>query len=155
MSRLMAEGHATLRQPSLLPLVDLPIHVDRDRETLDLSDTQICVAPPVDGDERARQVRWCVDGSLLPDEMILVFGRPLDWVGRTLRKDRTLKLVENVFPQPFTLTRHAPHQLSGIPRIAFPPGIDTVGWAYAAVLVRGDDTPWIRSALLRLVRDCP
>ncbi|HKK70397.1 MAG TPA: hypothetical protein VKA86_04210 [Candidatus Krumholzibacteria bacterium] len=149
MIREMAEAV----RPAPLPVVDIRIRVHRDGRRVQVEDAEIHVpAEARRADDRPR-VRWCLDGDLLADELVLVHGRPLDWTGPSLRRVRGLRLVEGAFPQPFLLTRQQPRVLSGPVRDVFPDDVGEVGWSFGAVLVRGDDTPWVGSSLLRLVRD--
>ncbi len=143
-------GALEAAQPQPLPMVDLPVRIRRDRGRIELEERVLPVREPL---ERSPRLRWCIEGTLLPDEMVLLIERPLDWTGPVSRLVRGLPLVEGAFPVPVALTRQCPELLGGHPRVAFPPGVAEVGWGYAAVLIRGDDTPWIRSGVLRLRRD--
>ena len=142
--------------PERLPTVDVTVHVRRDRQTIEVDDAELVL----EARQRFRpdhalalsQIRWSLEGRLLPDEIVLIFGRSLDWTGPLARTARGLTLVEDVFPHPFSLSRNRPWVLSGPPRVPFPRDVDVVGWSYGAVLVRGDDAPWTGSSVLRLVR---
>ncbi len=151
MIREMAEAV----RPAPLPVVDVHIRVHRDRRRIQIDEAEVHVpAAAPRADDRPR-VRWCVEGDLLADELVLVHGRPLDWSGTELRRRRGLPLVEGVFPQPFLLDRQQTRLISGPVRVVFPPDVDVVGWNFGAVLVRGEDTPWVGSSILRLIRDRP
>lgn len=143
-------------RPAHAPALDVPIRVRRDRQSLEIDRAELMI------DEHGRfgpdpvvttpQVRWSLDGSLLPDEVVLIFGRSLDWTGPWSRLARDLPLIEDVFPHPYSLSQHRPIVLSGAPRIRFPRGQKTVGWSFGAILVRGDDSPWVGGSVLRLTR---
>lgn len=143
-------------RPGHVPTLDAPIRIRRDRQTLEIDELELHVDPRgrfgPDVAAQTPQVRWTLDGSLMTDEIVLIFGRSLDWTGPISQRARQLTLVEDVFPQPFALSRSRPWMLSGPPRVPFPQGVDTVGWSFGAVLVRGDDTPWIGRSVLRLIR---
>lgn len=147
---MYGELHAA--QPQPLEILDLPIRVRRDLESLEIQEAELVVPAHPERAAGPRQLRWHVDGSLLPDEMLLVFERTLDWTGPVSRMMQGLPLVQGVFPQPFVLTRARAEAVSGLPRVHFPPEHPCVGWGFAAVLVRGEDSPWIRSSVLRLRR---
>jgi len=150
---MFGDSSSALRHEHV-PAIDVAIRVRRDRQSLEIESTEIQL------DERLRlgpdavvaspQIRWGLDGSLLADEIVLIFGRSLDWTGPVARRVRGLHLVEDLFAHPFCLTRNRPMVLSGPLKVRFPPGVDTLGWNFGAVLVRGGDTPWVGDAVLRL-----
>lgn len=144
-------------RPERLSTIDVAVHVRRDRQTIEIPE----VIVPVDarqrfGDDPAvppgPRIRWSIEGRLLPDEVVLIFGRSLQWTGPVSRHAHGITLIENVFPHPYSLTRDRPQVLTDPLRVAFPRGADTVGWTCGTVLVRGDDTPWTGSSVLRLTR---
>jgi hypothetical protein len=140
-------------RPAPMPTVDVRIRVHRDGRRIQIDEAEIRVPAAARRADEHPRVRWCVEGDLLADELVLVHGRPLDWTGTELRRVRGLQLVEGVFPQPFLLNRQQTRLISGPVRVAFPPDVDEVGWNFGAVLVRGEDTPWVGSSILRLIRD--
>lgn len=144
-------------RPERLSTIDVAICVRRDRQTIEIPEAIV----PVDARQRfgddpalphAARIRWSIDGRLLPDEVVLIFGRSLQWTGPTSRRGHDLTLIEDVFPHPYSLTRDRPQVLTDPLRVNFPRGVDTVGWTCGAVLVRGDDTPWTGASVLRLMR---
>ncbi|RKZ13861.1 hypothetical protein DRQ53_06295 [bacterium] len=138
-------------QPRLLPALDLPVRVLRDEGRLELAAGEIVVGPHRPDDPRPRVVQWRVDGGLMPDEMILIFGRPLDWTGPVCDEEPSLPLVEDCLGGPFILTRQKPLIRSPEPVIGAG-GDARVGWCYGAVLLRGEDRPWYTQSILRLTR---
>ena len=140
-------------RPARLPTCDVPIRVRRDRSKLLVAEAEIHVVPAPRLDDCCGHVRWNVVDPLLPDETILIYGRSIEWTGPVSKHSRGLKLVENLFPQPIMLSRDRPRLLTGPVHVAFPPDLEQVGWNFGAVLVRGDDPPWVTSAILRIVRD--
>lgn len=142
--------------PKLLPALDLPVLVLRDEGRLKLRTGELYVGPGPADDPRPRVVQWRIDGGLMPDEMVLIFGRPLDWTGPVCTEDPKIPLVENCLGGPLLLTRKVPLVRSGEVRLptAAPPG-PRLGWCYGAVLLRGEDRPWYAQSLLTLLRTGP
>lgn len=150
----MIRDTSSALRPEHAPAIDISIHVRRDRQTLEVENTEIQLDARLrlgpDAIVPSPQIRWGLDGSLLGDEIVLVFGRSLDWTGPVARRIRGLHLIEDLFPHPFCLTRKRSMVLSGPLNVRFPHGVDTLGWNFGVVLVRGDDTPWVGDAVLRL-----
>jgi hypothetical protein len=90
----------------------------------------------------------------MPDEMILVFGRPLDWTGPKCTEDPSLALVENCLGGPLILTRRTP--IARSPEPVVPPSLrqthGKLGWCFGAVFLRGQDSPWYAQSLLTISR---
>jgi hypothetical protein len=146
--------NAPARQP--LPALVLPIRVLRESGRLELGTGEIFVGSYSPGDPRPRIVEWRVEGGLMPDEMILIFGRPLDWTGPKCTEDPTLTLVEDVLGGPVMLSRRNPVERSAEPVV--PAGAaagNRLGWCYGAVLLRGEDRPWYAQSLLTISRVRP
>ena len=137
----------------VLPALDLPIRVLRNENRLELGSGEIFVGPFSPGDLRPRVVQWRVDGGLMPDEMVLIFGRPLDWTGPVCDEDPGLPLVEECLGGPLILTRRNPFVRSREPVVERlkTPG-KRLGWCFGAVLLRGDDSPWYAQSLLTISR---
>jgi hypothetical protein len=97
-------------------------------------------------------VEWRVVGGLMPDEMILVFGRPLDWTGPKCTEDPSLALVEGCLGGPLILTRRDPVARSQEPVLpsSFQRGHEKLGWCFGAVFLRGRDNPWYAQSLLTI-----
>lgn len=146
-------------RPERLSTLDVPIRVRRDRQAIEIDDVELHIDARArfgaDPEIRESQIRWVLDGDLLPDEIVLIFGCSLDWSGPARSRQPRLPLVEDVFSHPFALCRTRPWMLSGPPRVPFPRGVDVVGWKFGVVLVRGEDTPWTGGSVLRLVRAAP
>ena len=148
---MIRESHEATR-PARLPCVDVPIQIRRDRGRLAIAEVEV----PVDPRASARtpwQVRFVLDGELLGDELILVYEQAIDCSGPHARRMGGLILVEDVFEHPFVLSRRRPACWSGPPNVRFPRGVDAVGWCFGALLVRGDDRPYVGSSLLHFVRE--
>ena len=143
-------GDSPARQP--LPALELPVRVLRDEHRLELGRGEIFVGPLEPGDPRPRVVEWHVVGGLMPDEMILVFGRPLDWTGPKCNEDPSLNLIENCLGGPLILTRRDPVARS--PEPVLPHALTSVqtrlGWCFGAVFLRGEDRPWYAQSLLTI-----
>ncbi len=136
-----------------LPALDLPIRVLRNENRLELGTGEIFVGPFTPGDPRPRVVQWRVDGGLMPDEMVLIFGRPLDWTGPVCDEDHSLPLVEECLGGPLILTRRSPVVRSPEPIVErFRARGERLGWCFGAVLLRGDDSPWYAQSLLTISR---
>ena len=140
-------------QPNPLPALDLPIRVLRDEGRLELRRGDLFVGPAGPADRRPRVVGWRVEEGLMRDEMILVFGRPLDWTGPLCEEEPGLPLVEHGLGGPFVLTRRRPVARSIVPPpTLFPDPAQRVGWCFGAVLLRGEDNPWYAQSRLTLHR---
>ncbi len=139
--------------PQTLPALDLPIRVLRNENRLELGTGEIFVGHFTLGDLRPRVVQWRVDGGLMPDEMVLIFGRPLDWTGPVCDEDPGLPLVEECLGGPLILTRRSPVVRSREPMVERlqAPG-ERLGWCFGAVLLRGEDSPWYAQSLLTISR---
>lgn len=135
----------------MLPALDLPVRVLRSESRLELGSGEIFVGPFTAGDPRPRVVQWRVDGGLMPDEMILIFGRPLDWTGPVCDEDPSLPLVEECLGGPLILTRRRPlvHSQEPVVEQLLAHG-ERVGWCFGAVLLRGDDSPWYAQSLVTI-----
>lgn len=148
-------GDSPARQQ--LPALELPVRVLREEGRLELGRGEIFVGPLAPADARPRVVEWRVVGGLMPDEMILVFGRPLDWTGPKCTEDPTLTLVEHCLGGPLILTRRDPVARS--PEPVLPPSIQRggprLGWCFGAVFLRGEDSPWYAQSLLTISRAGP
>lgn len=139
--------------PALLPALDLPVQVLREERRLRLGSGELVLGPVRPGDPRPRVARWTVQGGLMPDEMVLIFGRPLDWTGPVCDQDPGLPLVENCLGGPFILTRKKLVICSPEPELPEPlPHVTRFGWCYGAVLLRGEDSPWYAQSMLTLNR---
>ena len=140
----------------MLPALDLPVRVLRDEGRLELGSGEIFVGPFKSGDPRPRVVEWRVDGGLMPDEMVLIFGRPLDWTGPNCTEDPSLTLVEDCLGGPMILSRRNPVARSPEPVVGqkVQAGL-RLGWCYGAVLLRGEDRPWYAQSLLTISRVGP
>jgi hypothetical protein len=138
--------------PGKLPALDLPIHILRQEGRLELGTGEIFVGPLNPSDPRPRVVEWRVEGGLMPDEMVLVFGRPLDWTGPVCEEDPNLPLVESCFDGgPIALTRRHPVARTGEPRTGVFDGAGSrIGWCFGVVLLRGEDSPWYAQSRLTL-----
>jgi hypothetical protein len=140
----------------MLPALDLPVRVLRSESRLELGTGEIFVGPYAPGDPRPRVVQWRVDGGLMADEMILIFGRPLDWTGPVCDRDPELPLVEDALGGPLMLTRRHPVARSPEPVVEQLEGTgERLGWCFGAVLLRGDDTPWYAQSILSIRRARP
>jgi hypothetical protein len=148
-------GEAPRRQK--LPALELPVRVLRDQGRLELGRGEIFVGHFAASDPRPRIVEWRVVGGLMPDEMILVFGRPLDWTGPQCTEDPSLTLVEGCLGGPLILTRRQPVARSAEPVVpsSVQPGTSRFGWCFGAVLLRGEDSPWYAQSLLTISRTGP
>jgi hypothetical protein len=136
-----------------LPALDLPIRVLRNENRLELGSGEIFVGLFTAGDPRPRVVQWRIDGGLMPDEMVLVFGRPLDWTGPVCDEDPSLPLVEECLGGPLILTRRNPLARSREPMVEkLKARSERLGWCFGAVLLRGDDSPWYAQSLLTISR---
>ena len=137
----------------ILPALDLPIRVLRKENRLELGSGEIFVGPFTIGDPRPRVVQWRVDGGLMPDEMVLIFGRPLDWTGPVCDEDPSLPLVEECLGGPLILTRHRPVARSLEPAVErLKARGERLGWCFGAVLLRGEDSPWYAQSVLTISR---
>lgn len=142
--------------PRMLPALDLPIRVLRSEARLQLGHGELFVGPAAPSDPRPRVVQWRVEGGLMPDEMILVFGRPRDWTGPVCEEDPRLPLVEDTLGGPLVLTRRSPVARSSEPSLALLSGLGPrVGWCFGVVLLRGEDSPWYAQSRLILHRVGP
>ena len=136
-----------------LPALDLPVRVLRAESRLELGAGEIFVGPFSVDDPRPRVVQWRADGGLMPDEMILIFGRPLDWTGPVCDENPALPLVENCLGGPLILTRRQPVVRSQEPVVErLQAQGDRLGWCFGAVLLRGDDNPWYAQSLHTISR---
>jgi hypothetical protein len=130
------------------------IQIDRANERLWAEDADIHfrgIDKPLPGD-RPQQIRWVVEDGLLPDEVLVIFGKPLDWNGPQAPGPNTLTLVETPFCSTLTMSRSRTEILSGPPVFEFPHGAIAVGWFYGIVLIRGEDTPIVVDPLVRIHR---
>lgn len=139
-------------QPAPLPTFELAIRVRRDLHRLEVGEAEIVFGHWRLDEKRPRQVRWLVHGGLLPDELVIIFGKPLDWSQPNRGGDPAMPLVEDIFSAPFVLNRRGNQVTSGVPRFDYPEGPEVVAWNYGVVLIRGHDTPWITDSLLRIRR---
>lgn len=140
--------------PTSHPAMDVRIQIDRTHETLRVPDAEIHYrgphhAPPP---HLAQQLHWVVADGLLPDELLIIFGKPLDWSGPNGPAPESLPLVESPFCAPYTMSRARTEVWSGIPDFEFPSGVDAVGWLYGIVLIRGHDTPLLVDPMVRIQR---
>lgn len=138
---------------ALLPALDLPIRVRRHQSRLELARGDLYVGALPPDDPRPRLVQWRVDGGLMMDEMLIVFGRPRDWTGPVCEDEPGLPLVEDGLGGPVVLTRRRPLVRSALPDASiFSEGIYRVGWCFGVVLLRGEDSPWYAQSRLTLHR---
>jgi hypothetical protein len=139
-------------QPGTLPAAEIVVEINRDTGRILARKAQIRCA----SDERAldahQQVCWTMRSGLLPDELVLIFGKPLDWSGPVGPGPERLPLVENPFCGPFALCRGRSRVWSGRPRLEFPPNTHAVAWMYGIILVRGQDTPVMGDSHVEIVR---
>lgn len=137
-----------------LHALQLPVRVLREERRLELGRGEIFVGPLGPDDPRPRVVEWHVVGGLMPDEMILVFGRPLDWTGPKCNEEPSLTLVEDCLGGPLILTRRDPVARSPEPALpsSMASGLTRLGWCFAAVFLRGEDRPWYAQSLLTISR---
>lgn len=140
-------------QPSPLPAADVVVEINRDTGTILAHRVQIrCTEGGTAQDGAHQQVCWTMRSNLLPDELVLIFGKPLDWSGPVGPDPERLPLVENPFCSPFALYRGRSQVWSGLPRVEFPPHTHAVAWMYGIILVRGQDTPVLGDSLVEIVR---
>jgi hypothetical protein len=145
-------GGAQGPQALELPTFELPIEIERTGGRLFVPRARLVyvrehgAAPP----ETAQQLRWSLHDRLLPDELLIIFGKPLHWTGPRGPQPEHLPLVEDIFPVPLTLGRHRESVVSGRPRLDANLDVTSVAWHYGVVLLRGHDTPWVADGHLRI-----
>lgn len=128
-----------------LPSASCTIHIDRDEGRL-LVDEVVLWYGPRRGRHPA-QVRWVVEGELLPDEVVLIYSRPLEWTGP--HTDEQIPLACDLFPETFLLNCRRGEAHSGPPRLGDRnPGL--FACSYGVVLMRGDDEPLRSQALIKV-----
>lgn len=127
-------------RPEALPAASVVIEINRETGRVVAHDVEIYVPTghAIDPD-LPQQVRWVVRSGLLPDELVIVFGKPLDWAGAAAADG--IRQVENVFECPFTLGRTTPERASGPCRIEVPDTEPVLAWPYGIVVLRGNDRP--------------
>lgn len=127
-------------RPEALPAASVVIEINRETQRVVAHDVDIYVPTghAIDPD-LPQQVRWVVRTGLLPDELVIVFGKPLDWAGPAT--DDGIPQVENAFDCPFTLGRTCPERASGPYRSSVPDHTPVVAWQYGIVVLRGNDRP--------------
>jgi len=139
-------------ETKILPSAELCIHIHRDRGEVVLERVEIHVGPSALPSELPQQLRWSLSGTLLPDELLIVYGKPLSWAGPHTQDSERLPHVEDAFPSPLTLGRNRRDSLSGAPRVRFPDGTALVAWPFGVVLLRGQDTPLMAESHVRIRR---
>lgn len=138
-------------QPQRHPTVDVGIHILRgDARILVPSHVELFLGS--DRGERAlpQRLRFHIEGDLLCDEMVMVYGRPLAWTGERAEGEVTVPMVEEIFGKIFVLRPDRSEVVTPVPQVHFPEGVRTVAWNYGTVLVRGDDPPWNTAGILHI-----
>ena len=140
-----------VRKRQLLPAVDLAIEIRRDRSELEIAQVELLV-PTSRVPKMAQQLRWTVGSPMLPDELLLVFGKPLIWAGLNTRAPLNIPQVEDAFVTPLALRSGRLEALSGAPRVEFPATTDLLAWPFGIVLLRGRDLPLTAHGFVRMRR---
>jgi len=127
-------------QPRSMPAASVVIEINRELNRVVAHDVEIYVPTGHSIDPTLpQQVRWVVRSGLLPDELVIVFGKPLDWAG--VQTEDGIRHVEGAFDAPFTLGRTCAERTSGPCRLRLPDGDARVAWPYGIVVLRGNDRP--------------
>ena len=140
-------------RPQALLAADLLITIRRDSGSIETNDVEIHVpSGPGAPATLARQLRWRLASPLLPDELLIIFGKPREWAGILGPEPERLPIVEDPFAGPVALSRLRDECFSGAPQLEFPAGHDSVLWSFGVVLMRGSDRPITHDGSLRIRR---
>ena len=139
-------------KPRVLPTVELAIEIRRELAQLEIARVELSVPGDAASRAPAQQLRWKVTSPLLPDELLIVFGKPLVWAGPHTRTPEAILHVEDAFTTPLALHSGQAEALSGRPRVDFPATNELVAWPFGVVLLRGRDIPLTADAYVRIRR---
>jgi hypothetical protein len=145
-------GGAQGPQALELPTFELPIEIERAAGRLFVPPARLVIPGEAGASvgDAAQQIHWKLADPMLPDELLIIFGKPLKWTGPRGPQPEQLTLVENIFPVPLTLGQHRASALSGRPQLDDELKGKSVAWHYGVVLLRGRDTPWVADGHLRI-----
>lgn len=132
-------------QPAGRPVLDVPVSIDRAEMTIEIAPAQLDISP-----SKPAQVRWVLEKALLPDELLVIFGKRRCWTGDFGPAPERLPIAESAISTPLELGPDSEHVLSGPIQAELLEEQSTAIWLYGVVLVRGRDAPWLGEAHLRL-----
>lgn len=136
-----------------LPEVVLSIEVRRDLAALEIESVELLARGQLQSpNDITQRLRWKMRSPLLPDELLIIFGKPLEWAGASTRALEDIPHVEDVFPTPVALGPQKLEVLSEAARVDFPDAAEIVAWPFGIVLLRGHDIPLTADSHLRIRR---